>query len=353
MAVGTQAALKGISFREAQAAGCQIILGNTYHLALRPGPELIHEMGGLHQFTGWQGPMLTDSGGYQVFSLAENRKIDESGVRFRSHLDGAELHLTPEESIRIQRLVGADIIMAFDECPPSTADRITVAAAVGRTKRWLERSKEAWLTTSDAATPRGASCQALYGINQGGLFRDLREQSLSDLLEADLPGYAIGGLAVGETAEERNMVLDWVAPHLPEHKARYLMGVGTPLDLVEAVARGCDQFDCVLPTRMGRHGIAYTDAGPRHLKRAIYARDPLPIDPTTPSPASDCSRAWLRHLFKCNEALAGITTALHNLAYYMRLMQRIREAITAGTFSDFAETFRATYDPKGPADERA
>ena len=352
MAVGTQGALKGIPFQLAAEAGCSIVLGNTYHLALRPGPELINRLGGLHQFTNWQGPMLTDSGGYQVFSLAKRRKIDESGVRFKSHLDGAELHLTPEESIRIQRLLGADIIMAFDECPPSTADRETVGAAVGRTKRWLARSKEAWLAPETDELPRGASQQALYGINQGGLFQDMREQSLQDLIEADLPGNAIGGLAVGESADERNQVLDWVAPKLPQEKPRYLMGVGTPLDLVEAVWRGCDQFDCVLPTRMGRHGIAYTDQGPRHMKRLVYAEDPRPIDEDTPSPVSNMSRAWLRHLFKCDEPLAGVTAAIHNLAYYHRLMRRMREAITAGTFDDFVQTYRATYDTKDPADER-
>ena len=239
--------------------------------------------------------------------------------------------------------------MAFDECPASTADRDTIAAAVARTGRWLRRSRDAWAASD---LPGGSTTQALYGINQGGLDEEMRLESLADMVAVDLPGYAIGGLAVGESADERNQVLDWVAPRMPAEKPRYLMGVGTPLDLVEAVWRGCDQFDCVLPTRMGRHGIAYTDAGPRHLKRAIYAEDDRPIDATTPSPVSTCSRAWLRHLFKCGEPLAGVTAAIHNISYYMQLMQRLRAEISAGTLDAFVTTYRQTYDPRGPADER-
>ncbi len=349
MAVATLGGLKGVTVQQAEELGQGIVLGNTYHLALRPGAEAVHHLGGLHRFSGWRGPMLTDSGGYQVFSLASQRKISENGVAFRSHIDGAAFLLTPEESIRIQRLLGADIIMAFDECPPSDGTREVVIAAVERTARWLARSVAAWREPGPIG---GCASQGLYGIVQGGLHRDLREQSAADILTHDLPGYAIGGLAVGEGFAERNAVLDWTVPLLPISKPRYLMGVGTPLDLLEAVARGIDQFDCVLPTRMGRHGIAYTDQGPLRIKRAEHALNGDPLDRQTPSQASRVSRGYLHHLFKSGETLAGQLLSIHNLAYYRRLMARMRAAIRAGRFQSFAEAFRASYvddrqDPSG------
>ena len=340
MAVATCGGLKGVTVQQAEEFGQGVLLGNTYHLALRPGPEVISRLGGLHQFTGWRGPMLTDSGGYQVFSLAQQRTISEEGVRFRNHLDGGLLMLSPEESIRIQRHLGADIIMAFDECPASDAPREVVQAAVDRTARWLARSKAAWMAEDE--NPGGHRTQALYGIVQGGLHADLRAQSVADLLTHDLPGHAVGGLAVGEGFDDRNRVLDVTVPLLPSGKPRYLMGVGTPLDLVESVARGIDQFDCVLPTRMGRHGIAYTDQGPIRIKRAEYGSDAGPLDPDTRSQASRVSRAYLHHLFKAGEMLGGQLLSIHNLAYYRRLMARMRAAVRAGRFAAFVTTYRAT-----------
>ncbi|MHC5067687.1 MAG: tRNA guanosine(34) transglycosylase Tgt [Planctomycetota bacterium] len=342
MAVGTLGGLKGVTVGQAEELGQGVLLANTYHLALRPGAEVVDELGGLHAFSGWNGPMLTDSGGYQVFSLATMRKIDEEGVHFRSHIDGARLSLTPETSIGIQRQLGADIIMAFDECPAHDLEATALRASIDRTHRWLERCISAWRSDNG---PRGAGCQALYGIIQGGLDPALRRHSAEVTAGHDLPGIAVGGLAVGESAEARNAVLDVVEPILPRDKARYLMGVGTPLDLVEAVARGIDQFDCVLPTRMGRHGIAYTDDGPLRLKRAEHARSREPIDERTPSAASRHSRGYIRHLLKADEALGGVLISLHNLAYYQQLMARMRTAICDGTFTAFADQFRARYQP--------
>jgi queuine tRNA-ribosyltransferase len=344
MAVATLGGLKGVTVQQAEELGQRVLLGNTYHLALRPGAEMVRQLGGLHRFCGWRGPMLTDSGGYQVFSLAANRKISDEGVAFRSHLDGTAFLLTPEESIRLQRLIGADMIMAFDECPPSGAPRAEVAAAVTRTAAWLARSVAAWRADAIGATSvGGARDQALYGIVQGGLDAELRARSTRDALAHDLPGYAIGGLAVGEGLDDRLRVIELVAPQLPRERPRYLMGVGTPLDLVEAVTRGIDQFDCVLPTRMGRHGIAYTDDGPLRLKRAEHASDPSPIDAHTPSQASRLGRGYLHHLLKSGEHLGGTLLSLHNLAYYQRLMARMRAAIRGGRFREFAERFRASY----------
>lgn len=346
MAVATLGGLKGVTADHAEGIGQEFMLANTYHLALRPGAERVRTLGGLHAFAGWRGPMLTDSGGYQVFSLAANRTVDDDGVSFRSHLDGSPLRLTPEESIRVQRLLGADVIMAFDECPPSDAPRAEVERACARTAAWLERSVAAWR----AAGPHGgAGVQALYAIVQGGIHPDLRAASARDALRHDLPGHAIGGLAVGEGLAERNAVLDAVVPILPPERPRYLMGVGTPLDLVEAVARGIDQFDCVLPTRMGRHGIAYTDDGPLRLKRAEHADDPSPIDATTPGPARRASRGYLHHLLKSGEILGGSLLSIHNLAYYRRLTARMRAAIRSGRYAAFADAFRARYrDAPGP-----
>jgi queuine tRNA-ribosyltransferase len=340
MAVGTQGGLKGVTVRQARDLNQGVVLSNTYHLAVRPGCEVVHDLGGLHCFSGWSGPMLTDSGGYQVFSLAKQRQIDENGVTFRNHVDGAELLLSPEESLRIQRYLGADIIMAFDECPPLDGDRAALQASIERTLRWLERSVQAW-QDDQSDWPRGHRCQALFGIVQGGVDEALRRHSCEQTTAFDLPGYAIGGVSVGEPAADRARVLDWVVTQLPEDRPRYLMGVGTPLDLVEAVSRGVDLFDCVLPTRMGRHGIAYTDAGPLHLKQAQWTRSTDEIDPTTPSEASGLTRGYLRHLFKANEPLGGQLVSLHNLAYYQQLMARMRTAIANGTMAAFAEQFKA------------
>ncbi len=342
MAVGTQAGLKGVTVQQAENLNQGVVLANTYHLYLRPSCEVVHELGGLHDFCGWRGPMLTDSGGYQVFSLAKQRKITEEGVQFSSHIDGRKFLLTPEESIRIQRFLGADIIMAFDECPDANAERPYISKSIERTLRWLERSIAAWKDT-ESGWPRGDATQALYGIVQGGLYNDLRAYSLEHTAAHNLPGIAIGGLAVGETPAERNNVLDGLAPLLPAEKPHYLMGVGTPLDLVEAIYRGIDQFDCVLPTRMGRHGIAYTDNGPIHLKRAEWTTCADPIDTNTPSEASRHSRGYIRHLLKAGEPLGGQIISLHNLAYYRQLMQRCREAICAQRYQAFVQDFRMSY----------
>ncbi len=347
MAVATLGGLKGVTVQQAEELGQGVLLGNTYHLALRPGAATVRALGGLHTFTGWRGPMLTDSGGYQVFSLAANRTISDHGVAFRSHLDGSALLLTPEESIRLQRLIGADIIMAFDECPPANAARSAIADCNRRTAAWLARSVTAWRELTPEL-PGGVASQALYGIIQGGLQRDLREASAADAIRHQLPGYAIGGLAVGEGFADRLAVLDWIAPGLPADRPRYLMGVGTPLDLVEAVARGIDQFDCVLPTRMGRHGIAYRDHGPLRLKRGEYATDAAPIDPATPSAAGRVSRGYLHHLLKSGEVLGGQLVSIHNLAYYRQLMARLRLAIRSGRLQAFADGFRAVYRDHGP-----
>lgn len=353
MAVATLGGLKGVTVQQAEELGQRILLGNTYHLALRPSAETVAALGGLHAFCGWRGPMLTDSGGYQVFSLASNRTITDHGVAFRSHLDGSPLLLTPEASIRIQRQLGADMIMAFDECPPAGAAPAQIEAAVERTRGWLARSVAAWRADAvDGVSAGGCRTQALYGIVQGGTVPALRQVSLQDCLAHDLPGYALGGLAVGEGAGERRAVIAATAPLLPVDRPRYLMGVGTPLDLVEAVALGIDQFDCVLPTRMGRHGIAYTDDGPLRLKRAEHARATAPIDAQTPSAASRVSRGYLHHLLASGEHLGGTLLSLHNLAYYQRLMARLRAAVIAGTFASFHEAFRARYrddrDDRGP-----
>jgi queuine tRNA-ribosyltransferase len=337
MAVATLGGLKGVTVNQAEEIGQRILLANTYHLALRPGADAVAALGGLHGFTGWRGPMLTDSGGYQVFSLAANRVISEDGVSFRSHLDGRALMLSPEESLRIQCALGADLVMAVDECPPADAGPDYLAASCERNERWLARGIDSFRRHVRADRP-----QALYGIVQGGLDRPLRERSLADCVAHDLPGYAIGGLAVGESREDRNRVLSWIVPAMPERKPRYLMGVGTPLDLVDAVASGIDQFDCVLPTRMGRHGIAYTDQGPLRLKRAEFARSIEPIATDVAATARH-SRGYLHHLLKSGEVLGGVLLSLHNLAYYQQLMERIRAAIGGRTFPAFVESFRAGY----------
>lgn len=323
MPVGTRASVKGLTPDQLREAGAQIILANTYHLALRPGADVVATMGGLHRFMSWDGPILTDSGGYQVFSLATLNAVDDEGVTFKSHIDGAPLRLTPERAIEIQEQLGADIIMAFDQCPPLPAPREQVEAAVDRTIRWARRCKESHRRED----------QALFGIVQGGLDVDLRLRCLDELLHLDFPGYAVGGLSVGEKPEDTTSVLRAFAGAMPEDKPRYLMGVGRPIDILRAVDTGIDLFDCVLPTRNGRNAFAFTDDGFLRLRNSQYKTDERPL--VAGCGCHTCkgySRAYLRHLFLAGEMLGPILVSLHNIAYYQRLMRRIREAVAAGTF---------------------
>lgn len=329
MAVGTRASVKGVTPDQLKSIGVPMVLGNTYHLALRPGGKLVAAMGGLHRFMNWSRPILTDSGGFQVFSLHDLRKIDEDGVEFRSHIDGALLSLNPESATAIQENLGADVIMCFDDCPPATESRARVEAAVDRTTRWAARCHSAQKRTD----------QALFGIVQGGIDAELRERSARSLVELDLPGYAIGGLSVGETAEERNAILDATAPFLPKDKPRYLMGVGRPEDLLDGIARGVDMFDCVMPTRNGRNALAFTSEGPIRLRNAKFAEDPRPLDPACSCPTCcGFSRAYLRHLFLVEEMLGPTLTSIHNLAYYTNLMNEARRAIIKNEFAAFRKS---------------
>ncbi len=335
--VGTQATVKAMRPSDLKALGASLILSNTYHLYLRPGDELIRDLGGLHKFMGWDGPILTDSGGFQVFSLSKTRKIDDDGVTFQSHHDGSRHRFTPEKSIAIQENLGADIIMMFDECPPPN-DYDYVSQSLIRTHNWAERCIQA-KTRND---------QALFGIVQGGIFADLREESAYFLKELDLPGYAIGGLAVGETKEEMADVLETVNPILPLDKPRYLMGVGAPEDLINGVLRGVDFFDCVLPTRLARHGSAMIKGGRLNLRNAQFERDPKPIDNECDCPTClKFSRAYLRHLVKANEILGHILLSTHNLHFLLSLMADIRKAIRKGTMSELAAEFLSHY-PNAP-----
>jgi queuine tRNA-ribosyltransferase len=332
MNVATQAAVKGgVSAPDLAGLGCQVALCNTYHLHLRPGEETVRALGGLHGFTGWRGPMLTDSGGFQVFSLAALRKVSEEGVSFASHIDGRRLFLSPEGSVAVQRALGADIIMAFDECVGNPAPRDYMSASCDRTARWLERCRAEWLRGAEEGPP-----QALWGINQGGTFEDLRVEHMKRIAGLALPGYAIGGLAVGESAEEMYRIIEAVEPHMPTDRPRYLMGVGTPVNLLESVARGVDFFDCVLPARNARHGHLYTAEGCLNLKNEKYARDDAPPDADCPCPTCRRhSRAYLRHLFKAGEVLALRLAVQHNLYFFNRLMADIREAIEQGRYNAF------------------
>jgi queuine tRNA-ribosyltransferase len=332
MPVGTQATVKGLYPEQVRASGADILLGNTYHLMLRPGAERIAALGGLHKFMNWDGPILTDSGGFQVMSLARLRKIDEDGVTFRSHLDGALFALTPERAIEIQALLGSDIVMQLDECVKLPAERTDLDRAMRLSLAWAERCKRAFETV-----PRG---RALFGIVQGGDDRDLRVANAGGLTDIGFDGYAIGGLAVGEPQAVMLQVIEDVMPALPADRPRYLMGVGTPDDLVESVARGIDMFDCVMPTRNGRHGLAFTRFGPVNLKNARHADDPRPLDEASACPAArDYSRAYLHHLVKANEMLGAMLLSAVNLAYYQDLMAGMRAAITQARLADFiAET---------------
>ncbi|MCD8239934.1 MAG: tRNA guanosine(34) transglycosylase Tgt [Oscillospiraceae bacterium] len=340
MNVGTQAAIKGaLSAQDLEQLGCQVELSNTYHLHVRPGDRLIREMGGLHRFMTWSGPILTDSGGFQVFSLAVLRKIREEGVSFHSHVDGAKIFMGPEESMRIQSNLGSDIAMAFDECVkiPSPYDYVKESCA--RTTRWLRRCKAAlaeYNAEPDAVNPG----QVLFGINQGAVFHDIRVAHMQEIAALDLAGYAIGGLAVGETHQEMYDTIEAVEVHMPREKPRYLMGVGTPGNIIEGVHRGIDFCDCVMPSRNGRHGHLFTWGGVMNLNNQRYARDGSPIDPDCDCPVCRrYSRAYIRHLLKAQEPLALRLMVAHNLYFYNTLMQRIRDALHAGTFAAFRRDY--------------
>ena len=330
MPVGTQASIKGVHHDDVRASGAEILLGNTYHLMLRPSAERIAALGGLHTFMRWPYPILTDSGGFQVMSLAPLRKITEHGVTFRSHIDGAMIELTPERAMDVQIMLGSDIAMQLDECVRLPAERGEIERAMKLSLRWAERCKRAF---EGAALGR-----ALFGIVQGGDDPALRIASARALDEIGFPGYAIGGLAVGETQEVMLKIVAETAPALPAERPRYLMGVGTPADLIEAVARGVDMFDCVMPTRNGRHGLAFTRFGPINIKNAHHAEDPRPLDAESRCPAArDFSRAYLHHLFRSGEALGGTLLSIVNLYYYQDLMAGARAAIGAGRFADYRD----------------
>ena len=336
MNVGTVAAIKGgVSSEDLENIGCQVELSNTYHLHVRTGDELIKRFGGLHRFMDWHRPILTDSGGFQVFSLASMRKIKEEGVTFRSHIDGHKIFMGPEESMRIQSNLASTIAMAFDECPPAKAEREYVLPSVQRTERWLERCK-AEMDRLNSLEKTINKNQLLFGINQGAVYNDIRIENAKRISELDLPGYAIGGLAVGETHEEMYDVIDNTAPHLPVDKPRYLMGVGTPANILEAVDRGIDMFDCVYPSRNGRHGHLYTHHGKININNAKYAEDDRPIEEGCGCPACRrYSRAYIRHLHKSGEILGLRLCVLHNLYFYNHLMEEIRDAIDEGRYKGF------------------
>ena len=336
MNVGTQAAIKGaLSAADLKNIGCQVELSNTYHLHVRPGENVVKELGGLHQFMQWDGPILTDSGGFQVFSLAKLRKIKEEGVHFNAHTDGHAIFMGPEESMQIQWALGSDIAMAFDECIENPSPREYVARSCARTVRWLERCKNelARLKEREDTVNPG---QMLWGINQGGTYPDLRVQHMKEIAALDLPGYAIGGLAVGEPAPVMYEIIDAVEPHMPKDKPRYLMGVGTPVNIIEAVYRGIDFFDCVMPARNARHGHLFTSQGIINLNNAKYITDSRPIDEACNCPVCQkYSRGYIRHLLKSGEMLGMRFAVMHNLYFYNNLMQQIRDALDAGTFEQF------------------
>jgi queuine tRNA-ribosyltransferase len=337
MPVGTAGAMKGMHWREVRDAGTDIVLGNTYHLMLRPGAERIAALGGLQTFTAWGGPMLTDSGGFQVMSLAELRKVSENAVTFRSHIDGIKVELSPERAIEVQRLLGSDIVMQLDECVRLPAERGDIERAMQLSLRWAERSKRAFETA-----PAG---YMLFGIGQGGDVPELRQASARGLVDIGFHGYAIGGLAVGEPQAVMLAMIEEVAPILPQDRPRYLMGVGTPEDLLEAVKRGIDMFDCVMPTRNGRHGMAFTRFGQINLRNARHADDPRPLDEESSWPsARTYSRAYLHHLVKSGETLGAMLLSEINVAYYQRLMQDIRDAISQRTFDNFYERTRTGWE---------
>jgi queuine tRNA-ribosyltransferase len=336
MPVGTGATVKAMFPEDVAATGADIILGNTYHLMLRPGAERISRLGGLHKFMHWEKLILTDSGGYQVMSLAKLRRITEDGVTFQSHLDGATIALTPERAIEVQCLLGADIQMVLDECTPFPATRDEAKASLDLSMRWAEQSKVAFAAMS-------APGQALFGIVQGSVYPDLREQSARALIDIGFPGYAVGGLAVGEGQAAMFDMVEIATAVLPEDRPRYLMGVGTPEDMLGAIARGIDMFDCVMPTRSGRHCQAFTWAGKLNLRNARHAEDPSPLDPESACPAAQYERAYLHHLVKSGEALGAMLLTYANVQFYQELMARARDAIADGRFAQFADDVRRRY----------
>ncbi len=342
MPVGTLGTVKGLLPAQLREAGAQMVLSNTYHLALRPGSEIVAEMGGLHRFMDWDGPILTDSGGFQVFSLAKMRKIDDDKVVFRSHIDGNLLELSPERAVLIQEQLGADCIMCLDECPPSGESIETIRKAVDRTTAWAKRCRDAQRRTD----------QALFGIVQGGVHPEMRQRSAEGLLPIDFPGYAVGGLSVGEPPPVMYQILDITVPMLPEHKPRYLMGVGRPEDIIEAVCRGIDMFDCVMPTRNGRNAMAFTSQGPVRIRNQVHARDERSLDPECDCTAcTRFSRAYLRHLFIAKEMLGPILLSLHNIAFYQRLVRQLREAIVLGRSAAFRAEQLALWNSKPSSTE--
>jgi queuine tRNA-ribosyltransferase len=342
MPVGTYGSVKSVTPEEVASGGADIILGNTFHLMLRPGTDIIREHGGLHEFMNWPGPILTDSGGFQVFSLADLRKMGEEGVRFRSPVNGDEVMLTPEKSMEVQHDLNADITMIFDECTPYPATKTDARDSMELSLRWAERSRRRFDELKAGEPERG---EALFGIVQGGIYDDLRQASLEGLMAIGFDGLAVGGLAVGEPEAERNGVLDALMPKMPEGQPRYLMGVGTPVDIAEAVSRGVDMFDCVMPTRHARTGHLFTSRGVVRIRNAAHRHDTTPLDPEC-----DCytcrhySRAYLRHLEKCGEILGSRLHTIHNLHYYQKLMKDLREAIAGDTLAGFVRQLRSVYD---------
>ncbi|HWM94807.1 MAG TPA: tRNA guanosine(34) transglycosylase Tgt [Thermoanaerobaculia bacterium] len=328
MPVGTLGAVKGTTPQELAAAGASVMLSNLYHLALRPGVDTVERLGGIHAFTGWNGPILTDSGGFQVFSLQGLRKVDDGGVSFRSHLDGSPLRFTPEGVVNLQERMGVDIAMVLDECPPWPIERDAAEASWRRTLAWARRAREAW---------NGERAGGLFGIVQGSVFPDLRQQAAEELAQVGFDGYAIGGVSVGEPDHDRRAVVEWTAPALPGDRPRYLMGVGYPEDILHAVSQGIDLFDCVLPARNARHGVLFTREGVLRIKNARFKEDPRPIDPQCGCPAcARTSRAFLHHLTRAGELTAAVLGTLHNLRFYLDFMGEIRQAIELGTFEDLA-----------------
>ena len=348
MNVGTAAAIKGaVSTVDLKEIGCQVELSNTYHLHVRPGDDVVKELGGLHKFMNWDRPILTDSGGFQVFSLAELRKIKEEGVHFHSHVDGRKIFMGPEESMQIQSNLASTIAMAFDECPSSVAEKSYIRESVNRTTRWLERCKKemARLNSLDDTINKE---QLLFGINQGGVYDDVRVEHAKQIADLDLPGYAIGGLAVGESHEEMYRIIEAVEPHLPSDKPIYLMGVGTPANILEAVERGVDFFDCVYPSRNGRHAHVYTNHGKMNLLNEKFKLDDRPIEEGCHCPACrDYSRAYIRHLIKAKEMLGMRLCVLHNLYFYNKMMEEIRDAIANNSFQEYKKNKLAGFEADG------
>src|ERR1700681_4583119 len=365
MPVGTQGSVKAVSPQELRELEAQIILGNTYHLFVRPGPEVIRHFGGLHRFMNWDGPILTDSGGYQIFSLAKLRKITEKGVAFQNHLDGTPTFISPEIAMEIQATLGSDIAMVLDECPPWPCEYDYAARSLEMTHRWAERCKAEANRAGGGNAQRpmsnvqrsteGASRGAVFGIVQGGTFEDLRRSSAQALAAMDFDGYAIGGVSVGEPEAEMMQAIEWSEPHLPENKPRYAMGLGTPPQLVELIARGMDMFDCVLPTRLARNGTAFTASGTLNLKNAEFAMQEEPLEKGCICPACrDFTRGYIRHLVKAEEILGLRLITLHNLHFYLDLMRQVRTAITNGNFGEFRRNFVSNYKTRDvdPTDSR-